>query len=369
MELYVIKADLMEPDSMTVNGVSNDPAHVLMVSNHWHAKAKYGFAGIFVDRQIISLENAGIEISTFDVGNSHAPLTIFRQWLKLRRQVKQLRPDLVHGQYGTIIACLAVFSGRPSVISFCGSDLLPGASVSTFRTWAGIFLSNLAALRATGIICKTEELRRALWWRRNRAMVIPNGIDLALFRPWPQEKAREVLGWDARELVVLFNAARDPANKGLGLAEASIREVKKKNPNVRLHVITNVEPSMMPSYYCAADVLLCASKQEGSPNVVKEALACNLPIVSVPVGDVPERLKGVHPSAVVPRDPKAIAEALESILLTRNRSNGRDHVAHLALDHVAQLILAVYREALRSRYARHRWCDIFSTKLGTGRAD
>src|SRR4029079_13851520 len=90
----------------------------------------------------------------------------------------------------------------------------------------------------------------------------------------------------------------------------------------------------MPLYYRAADALLCASLSEGSPNVVKEALACNLPVVSTPVGDVPERLKGVYPSAVVARDAHSIGEALVQILLERRRSNGREHVASLDLDSI-----------------------------------
>jgi teichuronic acid biosynthesis glycosyltransferase TuaC len=93
-------------------------------------------------------------------------------------------------------------------------------------------------------------------------------------------------------------------------------------------------------------VLLCASMYEGSPNVVKEALACNLPVVSAPVGDVAERLAGVSPSEVVPRDPHIMGEALAKILMARSRSNGREHVAHLSLDQVAQRVLAVYRSVL-----------------------
>jgi glycosyltransferase involved in cell wall biosynthesis len=345
------------------------PLHVLMVSNHLTAKKEYRFSGIFIDRQNASLTRAGVSISTFSVRNSHSPFYIFRQLLKLRSEVRRLRPDLVHGQYGTIVGALAAFSGCTSVISFCGSDLLRGASVSTTRMLVGFLLSNVAALRATRIICKSEELRQALWWRKSRAVVIPSGIDLDFFLPGPQEDARKELGWNTRHPVVLFNAARDPANKGFDLANVAMEELRRRVPEAGFHVISNVEPSQMAIYYRAADVLLCASKQEGSPNVVKEALACNLPVVSVPVGDVPERLTGVDPSAVVPRNPKAIAKALERILLTRNRSNGRDHVAHLALDHIAQLILAVYRQALPNHHGCAGRLGIFSTKLGTGRAE
>ena len=81
--------------------------------------------------------------------------------------------------------------------------------------------------------------------------------------------------------------------------------------------------------------------------MIKEALACNLPIVSCPVGDVPERLKGVHPSTVVPRDPKRMAEAIVKILLTRSRSNGREQIKHLALNRVATKVMKYYESALR----------------------
>jgi ribosomal protein S18 acetylase RimI-like enzyme len=117
-------------------------------------------------------------------------------------------------------------------------------------------------------------------------------------------------------------------------------------PDCKLHVIANVEPDLMPLYYRAADVLVCASTKEGSPNVVKEALACNLPVVSTPVGDVRERLAGVYPSEVVPREPNEMGKALARILLERKRSNGREHIAQLGLDQVAQRVLEVYQTVL-----------------------
>jgi teichuronic acid biosynthesis glycosyltransferase TuaC len=102
-----------------------------------------------------------------------------------------------------------------------------------------------------------------------------------------------------------------------------------------------VQPHQVPLYLNAADVLLCASRAEGSPNIVKEALACNLPIVASPVGDVPERLQGVFPSKVVAREPEAMADALIEILSLKQRSNGRERVMQVAQD--ARKVLEVYR--------------------------
>jgi glycosyltransferase involved in cell wall biosynthesis len=235
------------------------------------------------------------------------------------------------------------------VITFSGSDLNPGASVSNLRAYAGHFLSNIAALGARRIICVSEGLRQTLWWRRKRAIVIPNGVDLDVFSPGPQDEARKELSWDLAHPVVLFNLGDDARKKGFDLAKTAVDAARSRLPEIELQIVQHVEPSLMPTYYRAADVLLCTSINEGSPNVVKEALACNLPVISVPVGDVAERLVGVRPSAVVPRDPRLIGEALVGILSRRSRSNGREHVAHLALREIAKHVCSVYASVLEDR--------------------
>ena len=323
--------------------------HVLMVANHWGAKALTPSAGIFVDRQVASLEKIGVRIDTFDIGTSHSPIHLAKRWLELRRVVRRLNPDLVHAQYGTIVGFLSTFVSRPVVISYCGNDLQSGASISIFRTYLGILLSNMAALRARALVCKSAELRQQLWWCRKRAVVIPSGIDLELFSPGPRNIARKQLGWHGESPIVVLNVRNDPVNKGLDLARAAMQIVRSEIPDAELRLIENVEPNKMPLWYRAADVLLCASLSEGSPNVVKEALACNLPVVSTPVGDVPERLAGVQPSAVVNRDAKLLGEALVQVLLERKRSNGRGHVASLSLENIARRVVDVYRTALGDR--------------------
>ena len=325
--------------------------HVLIISNHFEVKTYLPYAGIFVDRQIASLKKAGVKVSTFDIGSRHSPVHIFRKWIELRRYVRQLTPDLVHGQFGTIVGVLTAFAGRPSVVSFCGGDLQRGASVSLVRQLFGFLLSNIAALHATGLICKSEQLRQALWWRKNQAVVIPSGIDLNLFVPGPQIEARKELGWSLENPIAIINVREDPRAKGLDLAMAAMKFVSTRLPHAELQVIENVEPMRMPLYYQAADVLLCMSIAEGSPNVVKEALACNLPVVSTPVGDVQERLAGVVPSCVVSRDPSSLGRAIVDILLTKQRSNGREMVASLGLNQVAEQVLAVYRTVLRSNHS------------------
>jgi len=320
--------------------------HVLVVSNHWGEKASIPWAGIFVDRQISSLERAGVRVTTFDIGRSHSTVHIVKKWLDLRKLVKRLDPDLVHAQYGTITGLVSTFVSKPTIISYCGNDLLGGAPISKGRRWLGFFLSNVAALRAQALVCKSAQLRQALWWRQHRAVVIPNGVDLSLFAPGSQNEARKELGWNLENPIAIINAGSDPKRKGVDLVQAAMDFVRVRLPNAELQVISNVEPTRMVLHYRAADVLLCVSRSEGSPNAVKEALACNLPIVSTPVGDVPERLANVQPSIVVSRDAEAMGNALVKILLERKRSNGREHVASLSLENIAQRVLRVYHSVL-----------------------
>jgi teichuronic acid biosynthesis glycosyltransferase TuaC len=332
------KAGILQADS------SRPPVHVLVVSNHWKKQDNVTFAGIWADRQISALRDIGVRVSTFDIGTSHSPLRLWRKWRELRRVVRDSRPDMVHARYGTLVALLSTCSGAPAVLTFAGSDLLPGAGISRLRTYLGICLSNLAALRARKIICVSNQLRQALWWRRRVAVVIPDGVNLAAFSPEPREVARRRLGWRDEPEVVLLDALRDPINKGLHIAREAMMIVRKERPEAELRVFSGVPPQEMPTYYNAADVLLCASRQEGSPNVVKEALACNLPVVSTCVGDVADRLAGVEPSRLVQREACQIAKALVDILSEHRRSNGRRKVLALNLEDTARRVLEVYRD-------------------------
>ncbi len=325
--------------------------HVLVVSNHWGIKENATSAGVFVDRQISALRKAGVRVSTFDIGTSHSPFQLLKKLWELRRSADDLGVDIVHARYGTIIAALSVLAGFPAVITYCGSDLHPGATISPLRKYAGILLSNFASLLAREIICVSDGLRARLWWCRRKAVVIPDGVDLESFSPGDQLEARKRLGWGLHHPIAIINAARDPQAKGLKIAQEAIAVAKATVPDVELLVVQGIKPDDMPLCYRAADVLVCASNYEGSPNVIKEALACNLPIVSTPVGDVPERLAGVYPSAIVPWDGRAMGKAIAEMLSKRERSNGRQFALELGMQKTAQRVIAVYQAALRGDYS------------------
>jgi glycosyltransferase involved in cell wall biosynthesis len=173
----------------------------------------------------------------------------------------------------------------------------------------------------------------------------------------PVVEARAALNWDPVERIVLFCGGTEPAGKGLSLVQAAVRCAEKALGDIRLFVLDgNYASDTVPLYLNAADCLAFASINEGSPNIVKEALACNLPIVSVDVGDVRERLEGVSPSKLVHRDSSEFGLALADILQARKRSNGREKVLVCSEEATAQRLLSLYREGVEARSQSLR-CD------------
>jgi len=232
------------------------------------------------------------------------------------------------------------------MITYRGSDLNVVPSANGPRAFFGRILSQFAALKAQRIICVSGKLRDQLWWRRNRVTILPSGVDTEAFRPMPRDEARRQLGWSAEPLV-LFNAGHDARNKRLDLAQAAFALVQQTLPQACLEVLVgNILPEQIPLYMNAADCLLVTSDAEGSPTVVQEAIATNLPVVSVDVGDVAERLRGVSGARIEARHTEALAVALIEILNRGCRSNGRLHVREVDSSHIADELAHLYLEAV-----------------------
>jgi teichuronic acid biosynthesis glycosyltransferase TuaC len=298
---------------------------------------------VYVARQVAALEAAGVTCQAFTVASRSSPRIVVREWGRLRREIQAFQPHIVHAHYGTMTAFLAILStALPVIVTYQGSDLNPNRGRGRLREVVGNLLSQIAALRAARIICVSKQLKDKLWWRRDRVSVIPTGVDMTLFYPRDRHAARRELGWEKDERIVLFNA-NDPICKRLDLARAAVQFAESLCGRIQFVVLDgNVSPGLIPLMMNAADCLLLTSDWEGSPNVVKEALACNLPVVSVDVGDVREQLERVRPSVIVPRDSSEIGRALSEILKQGERSNGCESGNALSNETVSQRIVSLY---------------------------
>jgi teichuronic acid biosynthesis glycosyltransferase TuaC len=310
-----------------------------------------GSSMIFARRQAESVARQGLDVHLFHLASRTSPARIVAEWCRFRAELARFRPTIVHAHFGTVTALFSALAAGslPLVITYRGSDLNPPPGSYKWRAKGravcGRLFSQLAALRAQRIVCVSRQLRNHLWWRRDRVTILPSGVDPEVFHPAPRHLARTRLGWSESDRVVLFNAGRDPQVKRLDLAKAAVERARHALPELRLEILDgSVPPGQLPEMMNASDCLLVTSVCEGSPTVVQEALASNLPIVSVEVGDVAERLEGVRDSTVAAANAEVLARAIVSMVSPPRRSNGSAKVAEFSSHSVARKLKEIYEE-------------------------
>jgi teichuronic acid biosynthesis glycosyltransferase TuaC len=184
---------------------------------------------------------------------------------------------------------------------------------------------------------------------RRRNAVIPTGADRDPFFPRERDEARADLGWSPDERIVIFVANPSLPYKRHALVRAACEHAAALLGEVRLEVVHGVEPDRVSAFMAAADCLLHTSSTEGSPNVVKEALACNVLIIATPAGDISELLVGVDSSQVCEPTSEALGAALASVLDPPRRTNGRDVSADLGREAIAERVISHCESMLRRR--------------------
>jgi glycosyltransferase involved in cell wall biosynthesis len=303
--------------------------------------------GAFVKSQIDSIESLGHEVEVLFINGKRSRWNYARALFKLRCLVGRRRFDIVHAHYGYSGVVALLQRRTPVTISFCGDDLLGTPDRHGDKTLLSrciVLLGRLAAHFADGIIVKSKQMRDCLLpGDRQRAFVIPNGVDFDQFKPEDRVEARHTLGLDSNRQYVLFPSTPYERRKRVDLAESAIRNLEGEFPDVELLVVYHQPQELLPVYMGACDALVMTSDWEGSSNVVKEAMACNLPVVSVDAGDAWEVIDGSRHCHRTSRDPADVAEKLAAVLRSGGqRSNGRSKVARLELSAVAKSVSRVY---------------------------
>ncbi len=321
--------------------------NILWLTNMWPDSERPWY-GSFVHSQARSLERAGVHLDVLYVPGYRSRWRYAWGAGEVLRRSRRRRYDVVHAHYGHSGVLARLQRRAPVLLSYCGDDLLgtptPDGHGLTRRSvvLARSFARLSHVLEAT--ITKSEEMARLLPSRsRERNTIIPNGVDLARFEPMPKDLARARVGWNGRRKNLLFVGNPAFPRKNVRLAQAVRDELLSRGIEVELRIAWQVAPEEMITWMAASDVLLFPSLFEGSPNTVKEAMAMELPIVSAPVGDVPERLRGVEGTFVVERDTEAMAGAVEAALHYERAPAARTAVAELGIERVAERLVTLYQ--------------------------
>lgn len=312
---------------------------VLVVTNMYPTVESPSF-GSFVYDQVVALREVGASVDVLFINGRASTWNYVwafpRLWLRLLRG----RYDVVHAHY--ILAGLVARAqwGHRLVLTHHGVEVL---GIPRWHGW----LCRLATPLFDQVIYTGEHLRRAL--DDADGWVIPCGIDLEQFSPRPRLESRARLGLPTNERLVLWAGEHRRPEKRYELAEQAMQQVRRTLPDARLVLVSDQPHSVIPAYMNACDALVLTSVGEGSPMVIKEAMACNLPIVSLRVGDVADIVGDTHGCAFADDDPADLARQLVLVLGEPRRTDGRARVQHLSHRRIAQRLLDVYARAVEPR--------------------
>lgn len=293
-----------------------------------------GKVSAFVQSQFDSLQEEGLEMTLFPVVG-HGWKGYAKNLFSLRRLIKKEKPDVVHAHYSSCgyLASLASLGLKmKTVVSILGSFPTVSRKLKLVR----FFIDHVW----DATIVKSERTRCQL----DRVLpVIPNGVNIERFTVIDQETAREIVGFEKDKRYVIFVSNPARPEKQFDLAQAAVERLN--DSTVHLVPVFNKTHDEVVNYMCAADVLIMTSISEGSPNVIKEAMACNCPIVVTDVGDVRWVTDGVEGTYVSNSFySEEIAVLLRKALAFSARTVGREKIISLGLTSslIAKKIMQVY---------------------------
>ena len=334
---------------------------VLAITNMYPMPHKPAF-GIYIEQQVKGLRAIGVKVNVLYLNRDQEGTKVYRNLkVPVCTEITTYKPDIVHIMYGGIMAdrITKIVVNRPTVVTFHGSDVLGqqlSGPVRKLISHFGVWSSRRAACRADGVVAVSKVIADALPQAcdRSRIRIIPCGIDLDRFKPMNSDDCKRKLRWRNGALHVLFSTNYRDQVKRPELAQAAVRLLNLRGVEAEIHQLTDVANEEVPFWLNASDVLILTSMHEGSPTIVKEALACNLPVVSVDVGDVAERLAGIDGCHIALPNPDHLADKLALVEARRKRLSARDAVTLMSLESVAVELQTFYRDILASFISQNR---------------
>lgn len=307
---------------------------ILILCSHRYYAPYTDYVAPFIYEQMQSLRPLGCEFQVcFVRGNGiKAYLRAFRS---LRRQIADFQPDIIHAHYG-LCCFLANMQRRVPVVStFHGSDI----NVPAIR-----MLSRVAMALSAHSIFVSKDLMRLAKAKPKCATLIPCSVDTERFRPLGKEKTkadcRRMLGLEEDTTYILFSKEFGDHVKNAPLAHAAVEQLQR--PKKVLLEFFGYSREQVPLLYHAVDAALLTSFTEGSPQFVKEAVACGCPIVSTDVGDVREVIEGVENAFLTTYDPTDVADKLRQALAIGHLAETHLPVRYTA-SAVAKKVYTVYQ--------------------------
>ncbi len=332
----------------TPAGIVNGRAMRVLIVTALYPKPDNPAYGAFVRAQEETLRQHGVDVQLLVIQGSSTLGKYAKGLRELHQRLKTEIYDVLHAHYSYPAVIARTQRTIPLVMTLHGSDLLgrigdsgQTEAISILDRW----LSQGLAAVCEAVTVQNQSMARML--PRKDAFIVPMEINLERFQPMDRSEARRQLGLDLDRRYLLFGANPQEARKGFPFAGAVYERLKQQYRDLDWLVIYKEPQERLALYLNAADALIFPSFQEGSPVLVKQSLACNLPVVATGVGDIPELLANVEGCKVCPRDVTCFVEHLTQVLATPRRSNGRAVAERFSPGATFAKLMEVYTYAMQ----------------------
>jgi teichuronic acid biosynthesis glycosyltransferase TuaC len=321
---------------------------VLHVTN-MYPYAEKPWYGIFIHDQIKSLDNY-VKNDVYFINGIQSKWNYFKAIKDLRNKISEY--DIIHchhGWTGIILNLVKRNSEKHVCVSLVGGDLLE-EKVLYKKLLAKILWRILPNFDF--VIVKSSQMLKLCSDRTQNIECIPNGVNMDLFKPINKEKCKNELKLDVNKKYFLFTAAANDKNRKEKrydiIDEAKKLLINQGYDNFDILFLSNVSHKDVPLYINACEAVLMSSDYEGSPNIIKEALACNVPVISTDVGNVKEMIEGLRNCYIISQDSQEFAKTMQIFLDNKNDNvfpDGRNRLISLGLDQnsVAKKIYKIYQ--------------------------
>jgi glycosyltransferase involved in cell wall biosynthesis len=297
---------------------------------------------VIIKNQALSLEKYTNELKIeYFIIQGKGVIGYLRNIKPLKKLLKNKSFDIIHAHYSFSAFCASLAGAKPLVVTLMGSDVM-GRKIYKYIIKIFRFI-----FKWENIIVQSNEMMETL--NIKKVHVIPNGVDLNMFLPMDKTFSQSQLGWDNKKKNILFPANPQRNEKNYMLAHKSIYMLNVRD--IELHCFDDTPHEQIPIWFNAADVVLLTSFREGSPNVIKEAMACNRPCVSTNVGDVSILFENEKGCFITEYDPLTCSTQIKNAIRYSDRytnTNGRQRIIDLNLDDesIANKINTIYKNIL-----------------------
>lgn len=308
----------------------------------------------FVTEQGESLRAAGCDVDYFLIKGNYINAV-----KALKAKIRESKPDIIHAHYGLSAITAELQSLAPVVTTFHNGET---------HSWYINFITSLMSLRAKHVIYVAPHIRELVYFKARNYSIIPCGVSLEDCFLIDKAQARKQLGWSADKKYIMFGGAFSNTRKNYALLKEAvdILNLQFETINHKSH-IEIVEMRGLSREQCvlrmnACDVFALPTKNEGSPQALKEAMACNCPIVATDVADIKHLLGDLPGHYLLPNkkgngawwkgdehSAEELAELLKQALAFNGRTKGRDRIVELgyANDLVAKKIIKIYESIIK----------------------